>query len=230
MTARPRILVVDDEPQIQRFLRPALEASGYEVVQAMTAAEAKRLIAAMAPRAVILDLGLPDADGKDVIRSIRAWTQTPIIVLTARDDETEVIAALDAGGNDYVAKPFGIGELLARLRALLRIQAETESPPSRYVAGALTIDLQAREVHVQGRPVRLTPKEFDLLAQLAANPGKVMTHRLLLTRVWGPAHGEDSQYLRVFIGQLRAKIESDPADPKSIVTVPGVGYKMARGD
>lgn len=230
MTTRDRILVVDDEPQIQRFLRPALEASGYEVIQATTAAEAQRMVAAMQPRAIILDLGLPDADGKDVIKTIRRWTQTPIVVLTARDEETEIIAALDAGGNDYVSKPFGIGELLARLRAVLRMPTGQANMPGLLEVGGLAINIEAREVTLRGAPVHLTPKEFDLLAQLASNRGRVLTHRMLLARVWGPAHVEDSQYLRVFVGQLRSKVETDPSRPNLILTVPGVGYKLERVD
>lgn len=229
MTARPRILVVDDEPQIRRFLRPALEASGYEVTQAANGAEALRAMTTLPPRAVILDLGLPDMDGKEVIRALRKWSAVPVIVLTARDDEAEIVAALDAGGDDYVRKPFGIGELLARLRAALRGgDIAVEQKPARLSPGGeVDIDLAAHEVGVRGEIVRLTPKEFDLLVQLASNPGRVLTHRMLLTRVWGPAHGEDSQYLRVFVGQLRAKIEKDPANPALIVTEPGVGYKFA---
>lgn len=203
MNTRARILVVDDEPQIRRFLRPALEASGYEVLQAESGAEALRLMATLPPRAMILDLGLPDIDGKEVIRTLRKWSDIPVIVLTARDDEAEIIAALDAGGDDYVRKPFGIGELLARLRAALRGgETESDRKPAFVAPGRdVEIDLAAHEVRVRGEIVRLTPKEFDLLAYLAANAGRVLTHRMLLTRVWGPAHGQDSQYLRVFIGR-----------------------------
>jgi len=226
-----RILVVDDEPQIRRFLVPALEASGYEALTADSGGEALRLAAAMTPAAIILDLGLPDIDGLAVIARIRRWSAVPIIVLTARAGEADIVAALDSGANDYVPKPFGIGELLARLRAALRDRRPDEASPDRLEPGSgVTIDRASRVVTVRGAPVHLTPKEFDLLALLALTPGRVLTHRMLLTRVWGPAHGEDSPYLRVFIAQLRAKIEADAARPAILLTEPGVGYKFAARD
>lgn len=227
MSLRPLILVVDDEPQIQRFLRPALTAAGYDVEQASTGAEAMRLAERRAPSLVILDLGLPDADGKTIITALRRQMETPIIVLSAREREAEKVAALDLGADDYVAKPFGIGELLARIRVCLRAGKDDLTQSEILQVGALTIDLPRRKVTLANAPVKLTPKEFDLLTLLAMHPGRVMTHRQILQKIWGPAHVEDTPYLRVFIGQLRAKIEGDPASPRMIVTEPGIGYRLA---
>ncbi|QQS13370.1 MAG: response regulator transcription factor [Rhodospirillales bacterium] len=227
MTAAARVLVVDDEPQIQRFLRPGLTAAGYDVVAAGSGAEALRALAVSSIDVVVLDLGLPDMDGKDVIAEARRWSGVPIIVLSARDREGEKIAALDLGANDYVAKPFAIGELLARIRAALRSRGGAADPSAVIAIGDLVVDLPAHRVTVRGAPVRLTPKEFELLAALAGGAGRVMTHRQILSRVWGPAHTADTQYLRVFIGQLRQKIELDPGEPTLILTEPGVGYRLA---
>ncbi|WP_026613358.1 response regulator [Ensifer aridi] len=221
-----RILVVDDEPQIQRFLRPALGAAGYEVVEAATGQEALKTAATAAPDVIILDLGLPDMDGKDVLANIRAWSQVPIIILSARDRESEKIAALDLGADDYIEKPFGIGELTARIRAALRHRIQMEGAEAQLSAEGLSIDLVRRVVTRDGETLRLTPKEYDLLAMLARHASRVVTHKTLLTSVWGAAHGEDLHYLRVFIGQLRGKIERDPGDPKIIRTEPGVGYRF----
>jgi two-component system KDP operon response regulator KdpE len=221
-----RILVVDDEPQIQRFLNPALTASGYEVILASTAAEAERLIATSAPDLVILDLGLPDKDGKEVIETVRAFSDVPIIVLSARDRETEKIASLDLGANDYVEKPFGIGELLARIRTALRQKAAGASVPSRFETNGLVVDMAKRIVTRNGGEVHLTRKEYQLLVHLVLHAGMVVTHRQLLASVWGGAHVEDLQYLRVFVGQLRAKIEDDANNPQFIRTEPGVGYRF----
>lgn len=221
-----RILVVDDEPQIQRFLNPALTASGYEVILASTGAEAERQIATGAPDLVILDLGLPDKDGKDVIETVRAFSEVPIIVLSARDRETEKIAALDLGANDYVEKPFGIGELLARVRTALRRQVAGASVPSRFEANGLVVDMAKRIVTRNGQEVHLTRKEYQLLVHLVLHAGLVVTHRQLLASVWGGAHVEDLQYLRVFVGQLRGKIEDDANNPQFIRTEPGVGYRF----
>lgn len=222
----PRILVVDDEPQIQRFLKPALIAAGFEVETADTAAEAKRLAATRAPSLVILDLGLPDADGKTVIETIRAFSTMPIIVLSARDQEIEKIAALDLGANDYVEKPFGIGELLARIRVALR-QGETMTEPSApRQFGSITLDQDHRRVLVDNAPVHLTPKEFELFELLALNANKVVTHRQALTQIWGQAHRDDVQYLRVVIGQLRAKLERNPKAPRQLLSEPGIGYRL----
>lgn len=222
---RPRILVIDDEPQIHRFLQPALEAAGYEPVRADTAAEGLKEIARKAPDAVVLDLGLPDFDGKEALTRARAFYDGPIIVLSARDKETEKIDTLDLGADDYVEKPFGVGELLARLRVALRHRLRQKGADPIVVAGDLTIDLIKRLVTRSGQAIRLSPKEYDLLAQLVEGGGKVVTHRQLLTAVWGPAHVEDVQYLRVVVAQLRQKIEPDPAAPVLIVTEPGVGYR-----
>jgi two-component system KDP operon response regulator KdpE len=222
---KPRILVIDDEPQVHRFLGPALDASGYEHVRADTAAEGLREIARKAPDAVVLDLGLPDLDGKEALARARAFYAGPIIILSARDRETEKIDALDLGADDYVEKPFGIGEFLARLRAALRHRLQQDGGPTVVTAGDLTVDLIKRLVTRAGATIRLSPREYDLLAQLVGGGGKVVTHRRLLTAVWGPAHEDDIQYLRVFVGQLRQKIEPDPASPTLILTEPGVGYR-----
>lgn len=222
---RPRILVIDDEPQIHRFLGPALDAAGYEPIRADTAAAGLRELARRAPDAVILDLGLPDLDGKDALTKARSFFQGPILVLSARDKETEKIDALDLGADDYVEKPFGVGELLARLRVALRHRLRDEGAEPVVEAGDLKIDLIKRLVTRKGEPIRLSRREYDLLAQLVRGVGKVMTHRQLLTAVWGPAHERDVQYLRVFVGQLRQKIEPDPSQPALIVTEPGVGYR-----
>lgn len=229
MTGLTRILVVDDEPQIHRFLRPGLTASGFDVIAAETAASAIKLAATQAPALVILDLGLPDRDGKEVITEIRAWSKMPIIVLSARDRETEKISALDLGADDYINKPFGIGELLARVRAALRHSANDDREKAVYRHGGLEVDTLAHKVSLNGDGVRLTPKEYDLLHVLVRNAGRVVTHRQILAAVWGPAHTDDTQYLRVFIGQLRQKIEPDPAAPTLIQTEPGVGYRFAEG-
>ena len=228
MTAfRPRILVVDDEPQIHRFLGPALDAAGYEPVRADDGASALREIARKPPDAVVLDLGLPDIDGKEALKKARAFYDGPIIILSARDRETEKIDALDAGADDYVEKPFGVGELLARLRVAMRHKVRREGGEPIVHAGDVEIDLVKRLVSKAAKPVRLSPKEYDLLALLAEGSGKVLTHRQLLTGVWGPAHEHDVQYLRVFVGQLRGKLETDPANPEVVMTEPGVGYRFA---
>jgi two-component system KDP operon response regulator KdpE len=223
-----RILVVDDEPQIHRVLRPALNACGYDVLEALTGRQALKMIAASAPDAIILDLGLPDIDGKEVLTQARTFSKTPILILSARDREADKIAALDAGANDYVEKPFGIGELLARLRAALRQASHVDNDQTMIETGGLCVDLSQHIVTKNGEPVKLTPKEYDLLTTLARYAGRLLTHRQILTAVWGPAHQEDTQYLRVFIGQLRAKIEDDAAAPKIIVTEPGVGYRFVK--
>ncbi|MDB5466710.1 MAG: DNA-binding response regulator [Phenylobacterium sp.] len=227
----PRVLVIDDEAQIHRFLRAALEAAGFEPLRADTGAEGLREIARAAPDAVVLDLGLPDMDGRQVLIKAREFYHEPIIILSARDRETEKIEALDAGANDYVEKPFGVGELLARLRAALRQRSHASEPPPPIVkSGPLTIDFPRRLVTRGDELLHLSPKEYDLLAKLAQNAGKVMQHRDLLISIWGPAHAEDTQYLRVFIGQLRQKIEGDPAQPQIIMTEPGIGYRFVTDD
>jgi len=223
--SRPRILVIDDEPQIHRFIQPALEAAGYEPVRADNGADGLKEIARKAPDAVVLDLGLPDLDGKDVLIKARAFYDGPIIILSARDKETEKIDALDLGADDYVEKPFGVGELLARLRVALRHRLLRQGAEPAVTTGDLTIDLVKRLVTRSGQAVRLSPKEYDLLAQLVEGRGKVITHRQLLTAVWGATHAEDVQYLRVFVAQLRGKVEPDPSTPSLITTEPGVGYR-----
>lgn len=222
---RPRVLVIDDEPQIHRFLSPALDAAGYEPVRADTAAQGLKEIARKAPDAVVLDLGLPDLDGKEALVKARAFYAGPILILSARDKETEKIDALDLGADDYVEKPFGVGELLARLRVALRHRLRDEGAEPIVTTGDLTVDLVKRLVTRAGEVIRLSPREYDLLAQLVRGAGKVVTHKQLLTAVWGPAHEHDVQYLRVFVGQLRQKIEPDPAQPTLILTEPGVGYR-----
>jgi two-component system KDP operon response regulator KdpE len=226
---RPRILVVDDEVQIHRFLAPALEANGYEAVRALTAAEGLAEIAFHPPDAVILDLGLPDRDGKDVLVEARTLYAGPILILSARDRETEKIEALDLGADDYVEKPFGVGELLARLRAALRQRVVQAGRQSLLRAGDVTIDLVMRTVTRAGETVHLSPREYDLLAKLVEGAGKVVTHRQLLTAVWGPAHVDDVQYLRVFVGHLRQKLEPDPSAPRYIITEAGIGYRFIAG-
>jgi two-component system, OmpR family, KDP operon response regulator KdpE len=230
-TVDAHVLIVDDEAQIIRFLKPSLAAAGYSVDTAATGAEALKLAATAAPSIVILDLGLPDIDGKEVIRKLREWSDVPIIVLSARDRETEKIAALDLGADDYVNKPFSIGELMARMRTSLRHHAKTRDRAVTATANLsvhdLELDVREHTVLRSGEPVKLTPKEFDLLHLLLRNAGRVLTHRQILTAVWGPAHTQDTQYLRVFIGQLRQKLETDPGDPKLIQTEPGIGYRFA---
>lgn len=222
----PRILVVDDEPQILRFLKPSLTAAGYDVIAATTGKDALKAAATQSPDAILLDLGLPDMDGKDVIRELRRWSKIPILVVSARDRETEKIAALDLGADDYVNKPFGIGELTARLRTALRHAAQQASEKTYLKSGAIEIDVLAHTVLLDGAPVKLTPKEFDLLAILVRNAGRLLTHRQILTAVWGPAHSDDLQYLRVFIGQLRQKLKTSPDAPEFILTDPGIGYRL----
>jgi two-component system KDP operon response regulator KdpE len=227
MTGNTRVFVVDDEAAILRFLKPALEANNYEIASAGTVAEAMKRIAAEAPDIVLLDLGLPDGDGKDVIRRIREWSDVPIVVLSARDREAEKIESLDLGADDFVNKPFGVGELLARMRTAIRhrMQRKAETPILRV--GKLEIDNLRHRVSRGGEEVKLTPKEFELLSFLTRYAGKVVTHKQILTAVWGPAHTEDTQYLRVYIGHLRQKLEDNPDDPKVITTEPGIGYRVA---
>jgi two-component system, OmpR family, KDP operon response regulator KdpE len=224
---KPRVLVVDDEPQILRFLRPGLAAGDFDVITATTGAEAVKSAATMAPDVIVLDLGLPDKDGKDVIREIRAWSKVPIIILSARDRESEKIESLDLGADDYVNKPFGIGELMARIRASLRNRQQAAVVTREFRAGGLIVDTLKHSVEKDGKSVHLTPKEFDLLLLLVKNSDRVLTHRQILAAVWGPAHTHDVQYLRVFIGQLRQKIEPDPADPALILTESGIGYRFS---
>lgn len=225
--ASERVLIIDDEPTVTRALRISLEGYGFAVDTAATghAGYAKALQTPL-PQLVLLDLGLPDLDGLEVCTRIRAHSRVPIIVLTARDAEYEKITALDGGADDYVTKPFGMGELLARIRVALR-RAEGAAPAAGPLRiGDLVIDVAAHQVRVRDRPVRLTPTEFTLLATLAANAGRVCTHRHLLREVWGSGYGADTQLLRVFIGQVRAKVETNPAEPEYILTEPGIGYRF----
>ncbi len=226
MTAHARALIVDDEVAILKFLRPALEASGYEIEVAGTVADATRQIAAKSPDIVVLDLGLPDGDGKDVIKSVREWSYVPIIVLSARDREIEKIEALDLGADDYVNKPFSVGELLARMRTATRHRMKRNDENPILSVSDIEIDSIRHRVMRGEVEVKLTPKEFELLSFLARHAGKVLTHRQILTAVWGPAHTMDTQYLRVYVGQLRQKIEVKPDDPRIINTEPGIGYRI----
>ncbi len=224
------ILVVDDEPQIHRFLRPTLAAAGFAVESALTGADALSKIGKAVPELVLLDLGLPDMDGADVLRAIRVSSAVPVVILSARDDEAAKVAALDAGADDYVNKPFGVAELMARLRTALRHATVTEGTTAVFAAGDLVVDTLAHRVTLRGETVRLTPKEYDLLHFLVRHAGRVITHRHILKTVWGAAHGEDAQYLRVFVRRLRQKIEIDPANPRLLLTETGVGYRMAVPD
>jgi two-component system KDP operon response regulator KdpE len=223
-----RVLVVDDEPQILRALQLKLEGAGYEVETAATASEALMKASLRPPQAMILDLLLPDGRGTDVCREIRGWSELPILLLSAVADEREKIAALDAGADDYVTKPFSGDELLARLRAALRRIAPAGE--STITVGDLTVDLARRRVTVAGEPVALTPTEYDLLRLLARNAGRLLTHPTILREVWGPAYGEESNYLHVYVSQLRRKIEPDPTRPRYLLTQQGVGYRLVAPD
>lgn len=221
-----RILVVDDERQIVVALSAILRAAGYEVASAATAREALEAAALRPPDAVILDLMLPDGDGVDVCRSLREWTEVPIIVVSAREDESDKIDALDVGADDYVTKPYATGELLARLRAALR-RAAAPAGESHVVRFAdVEVDLERRLVTRAGAPVHLTPREYELLAALTRHPARVLTHGTLLREVWGPRYGEETHYLRVYMANLRRKLEPDPAEPRHLLTVTGVGYRL----
>jgi two-component system KDP operon response regulator KdpE len=219
-----RVLVVDDEPQILRALRATLRGAGYTVDSAATADEALTAAAAHPPEAVILDLVLPDGNGTDVCRELRTWTDAPVIVLSAVGEEHEKIAALDAGADDYVTKPFSVDELLARLRAVLRRSSSASEPV--IVVGDLRIDVAERTVTVAGKRVKLSPHEFDLLRVLAQNQGKLLTHKMLLREVWGPAYQVEAHYLHVYVSHLRRKIEPDPSSPRYVLTEPGAGYRL----
>ena len=220
------ILVIDDEPPILRFLRASLRAAGHEVVTAETADEALSSLAIEKPDVVILDLGLPDRSGFEVIPEIRKHSPVPIIVLSARDDERSKVQALDLGADDYIGKPFGMAELMARIRAALRHRFQAQGELPTFVSGDLSVDLVRRHVTRAGQEVKLSPKEFELLRHLVAHAGKVLTHRHLLREVWGPAHSDEVQYLRVFIRGLRQKLEPDPTRPTHILTELGVGYRL----
>jgi two-component system KDP operon response regulator KdpE len=228
LAERPKIVVIDDEIQMRRFLKTCFDPADTEFLEAENAADGMRLVAKSNPDVVLLDLGLPDMDGIDVARQLREWTQVPIIVLSARGREKDKIEALDAGADDYLTKPFGVGELQARIRVTLRHVAQSKGPSSDPVfeSGSLKVDLSLRHVFVLGKQVHLTPIEFKLLGMLVRHAGMVLTHKQLLTEVWGPAYSDETHYLRVYMGQLRHKLEFDPARPRHITTEPGIGYRL----
>lgn len=222
-----RVLVVEDEPQLRRFLRVSLHAHGYRVDEASSAAEGMQQLTGVQPDLLLLDLGLPDGDGIDFTRRLREFSRVPVIVISARGREDDKVAALDAGADDYLTKPFGVNELLARMRVALRHAQATQSVDEAALAlGTLAIDLAKREVTSQGRPVHLTPIEYKLLVLLARNAGRVLTHAHILKEVWGARHEKQSHYVRVHMAELRKKVELDPARPRLIVTEPGVGYRL----
>ncbi len=225
-----RLLLVDDEPQIIRALTPALSAAGYAVEAAESGVAALTRMAADPFDVVILDLGLPDMDGKQVIVRLREWSEAPIIVLSARDLESEKIAALDLGADDFVNKPVGIGELLARVRASLRGRERRFTSQASFTGGDLELDFAMRRVRVQGEEVKLTPREYDLLRTLARHAGRVVTHRQVIAAVWGAGAQVDAQFVRVLVGQVRQKIEVDPSAPRILLTEPGVGYRLRADD
>ena len=232
----PVVVVIEDEPQIRRFVRTALEAEGWQVHEADTAQKGLTQAATRKPDLLVLDLGLPDGNGLDVIRDIRGWSGVPIIVLSARADEADKIAALDAGADDYLTKPFGVGELLARARANLRrprpvaqngLALENVDPVFKF--GEVEVDRQARLVRRNGQEVHLTPIEYRLLTVLMTHTGRVLTHRQLLREVWGPSHAEQNHYLRIYMGHLRQKLEADPTQPQHLLTETAVGYRLFLG-
>jgi two-component system KDP operon response regulator KdpE len=220
-----RILIIDDEAPIRHFLRVALEAEGFGVIEAATARDGLAMSARETPALVVLDLGLPDADGLSVLRDLRGWSQVPVLILSVRADEAGKVQALDAGAQDYVVKPFGIKELLARVRGLLRDRS-AEAVPSVLTIGPLMIDAANHSASMDGQPMHLTRREFDLLWMLASHRGRLVTQQMILRAIWGPAHVEDSQYLRVYIRQLRLKLGDDAANPRFIATEPGIGYRF----
>ena len=225
----PIAVVIEDEPQIRRFVRGALEAEGWQVHEADTLQRGLTEAGTRKPDLLVLDLGLPDGDGLGLIRDVRQWSSVAIIVLSARIDEADKIAALDAGADDYLTKPFGVGELMARVRANLRRPRATgasQEEETSFSFGEVTVDRQARLVHRAGQEVHLTPIEYRLLSVLIANAGRVLTHRQLLREVWGPSHSEQSHYLRIYMGHLRQKLEADPAQPKHLLTETAVGYRL----
>jgi two-component system KDP operon response regulator KdpE len=224
----PRVLVIDDEAQIRRFLDIGLRAEGYQVLLAANGQEGLGLAATQSPDVIVLDIGLPDMEGHDVLREIRTWSEVPVLMLSVRDSESEKVRALDHGANDYVTKPFGIQELMARLRVLLRQGAKggQADAPVRYDDGSLVIDLARREVLLDGTPVALTRKEFAVLSLLVRHPGRVVSQQQILREVWGATHTQDTHYLRIVMGKLRLKLGDDPSTPRWLKTEPGVGYRF----
>jgi two-component system KDP operon response regulator KdpE len=225
--SKPTVLVIDDEPQLRKFVRISLDGHGYAIVEAENGTLGLREAAAYSPDLIVLDLGLPDMDGMEVLRRIREWSSVPIIVVSARGQEVSKVNALDEGADDYLTKPFGAGELLARIRVALRHAAHVRDGSSQtHTVGGLKVDLAARIVTVDDQEVHLTPIEYRLLTTLVKHAGMVVTHRQLLEKVWGPGHGHQMQYLRVYVTQLRHKLEKIPARPRYLVTEPGVGYRL----
>lgn len=225
MNNAARILIIEDELQIRKLLKVSLNAHGYDLEEAANGKDGVTRAATFKPDLLIIDLGLPDIDGKEVVKQIREWSETPIIILTARDQEQEKIEALDSGADDYMTKPFGVGELLARMRVCLRRAATIEQQPV-LVCGGLVVDLQQRRVTVEGDEVKLTPTEYEIIKMMMQHAGKVITHKQLLKAVWGNAYQQDTHYIRVYIGQLRRKIEQNPTQPRYIITESGVGYRL----
>jgi two-component system KDP operon response regulator KdpE len=226
LTNKPIILVIDDEQQIQRLLELTLRPKGYELRFAGTGEEGTIKAANERPELIILDLGLPDIDGIEVLRRIRGWTTVPVLILSVRNSESDIVSCLDGGANDYLVKPFRTGELLARVRAALR-QHQTQGEKSTFTFHGLTVDLQARTVKRGTEFVKLTATEYALLALFVRNAGRVLTHKFILEQVWGPAHNEEAQYTRVYVGSLRKKIERDSSNPKILLTESGIGYRLS---
>lgn len=227
MSASRYILVVDDEPQIQRFLRPTLIAAGFAVESALTGAQALAKIRAAPPELVVLDLGLTDMEGLAVLAAIRAFSPVPVVILSARDSEAEKVALLNAGADDYVSKPFGVGELIARINTALRHAVATAGTTAVFQAGDLVVDTMSHHVTLKGEPVKLTPREYDVLHLLARHAGRLLTHQHILREVWGTSQMENAPYLRVFVSRLRQKIEADATQPRLLLTESGVGYRLA---
>ncbi|MEW6283969.1 MAG: response regulator [Candidatus Eremiobacterota bacterium] len=226
MRGKPKVLIVDDEPGIRKFVRASLSAHGYEVHEASTGSQALAHAPDLRPDLVVLDMGLPDMTGLDVISNLREWSRSPILVLSVLADESDKVAALDAGADDYLTKPFGLSEFLARVRAALRRAEQLPAEEPVYRADGLEVNLADRKVSSAGAEVQLTPTEYELLRQFVLNAGRVLTHRQLLSKVWGPEYGEEAHLLRVNISNLRRKIEPDPVRPRYLVTEPGVGYRL----
>lgn len=225
-TPAARVLVIDDEPQIRKFIDISVRSQGYQTLLAETGGQGLALLASQGADLVVLDLGLPDRDGQDVLKELRQWSQVPVVILTVRSSEEQKVALLDAGANDYVTKPFGIEELMARIRALLRNASRQDGLSPVYDDGVLKIDLAKREVHLRDLAVSLTRKEFSLLSLLARQPGRLVTQPQLLREMWGPTHEEDSHYLRILVAKLRHKLGDDASSPQYIITEPGVGLRF----